>query len=300
MKYVPNAITRAVGRTVLRTQKNSPQLLFAAGLVGFGATVVLACKATLRLEDILVDTQKHVLETDRLKHQKDSAGVRRYSDDELNKDKAKIYFDATIQMGKLYAPAIVVGVVSVACLTKSHRILNERNATLTAAYVGLQKFLEDYRGRVREEIGGDRERDVYYASTPVELVEDTDKGPKKVYGSSPKSKSPYSALFDDNNGNWQDAHEFNVNFLRIQEQLLTDKLRAQGSLLLNEVYDRLDMPRTPTGALVGWMIGHPDSDDFVEFDIQPLHDFHGTLMVDFNVAGPVYDMLSGRASGRKS
>lgn len=298
MKYVPNAITRVVGRTVLKTQKNSPQLLFAAGIVGFGATVVLACRATLQLEDILVDTQKHLLETDRLKHQKNSLGVRRFTDEDLNKDKARIYFDSTIKMTKLYAPAIVIGVASVACLTKSHRIMNERNATLTAAYVGLQKFLEDYRGRVRQEIGQDRERDVYYASTPVELVEDGPNGPVKVFGSSPGSKSPYSAVFDDKNGNWQDAHEYNINFLRIQEQLLTDKLRAQGSLMLNEVYDRLDMPRTQTGALCGWLVGHPNSDDFVELDIQPLHDFHGTLMVDFNVAGVVYDMLSGRASGR--
>jgi len=298
MKYVPNAITRVVGRTVLKTQKNSPQLLFAAGIVGFGATVVLACRATLQLEDILVDTQKHLLETDRLKHQKNSLGVRRFTDEDLNKDKARIYFDSTLKMGKLYAPAIVIGVASVACLTKSHRIMNERNATLTAAYVGLQKFLEDYRGRVRQEVGQDRERDVYYASTPVELVEDGPNGPVKVFGSAPGQKSPYSAVFDDKNGNWQDANEYNINFIRIQEQLLTDKLRAQGSLLLNEVYDRLDLPRTPTGAMCGWMVGHKNSDDFVEINIMPLHDFHGTLALDFNVAGVVYDMLSGRASGR--
>ena len=70
--------------------------------------------------------------------------------------------------------------------------------------------------------------------------------------------------------------------------------------MLNEVYDRLDLPRTYAGAVNGWMIGQPDSDDFVEIQIIPVHDFQGTLMLDFNVAGDVAHMLSGRASGRKN
>jgi hypothetical protein len=113
-------------------------------------------------------------------------------------------------------------------------------------------------------------------------------------------RSPYSAIFDDKNSNWQEAHEYNLAFINIQMDRLTDKLRSQGNLMLNEVYDRLDLPRTTTGAHCGWYVGHPDSDDFVEIKIIPMHDYHGTLMLDFNVAGEVSHMLSGRASGRKS
>ena len=58
MKYVPKAVTRTIGLSILRTKKNSPQLLFAAGLVGFGATVVLACKATMKVENVLTDHEK--------------------------------------------------------------------------------------------------------------------------------------------------------------------------------------------------------------------------------------------------
>ncbi len=292
MKYVPKALTRAVGMTALRTRQNSPQLLFAAGLVGFAGTVVLACKATLKVEDVLTDHEKQMLDISRIEG-------RGNTENKMDRERQKVLLGTTARIMKLYAPAVGVGAVSVVCLTQSHRILTERNTQLTAAFVGLQKFLEGYRGRVRQEIGEEKEREVYYASTPVELVQDTENGPKKYFGTAPGMRSPYSAMFDDTNSNWQTAHDFNVHFLRIKEDRMTDKLRSQGSLMLNEVYDELDMPRTPTGAVCGWMIGHPDSDDFVEFQIIPVHDFHGTLMVDFNCAGSVADMLSGRASGRR-
>lgn len=293
MKYVPQAITRTVGRTVLRTQKNAPQLLLAAGVGGVITATVLACRATLRVEQKLDDIQKDLIDADN-----PQVSLRTMSEKEHNKMVAHIYAQGVWDITKLYAPAILVGSASIYCLTKSNRILSERNAQLTAAYVGLQQFLESYRGRVREKIGTEEERNVYYASTPVELVEDGPNGPKKIFGSAPGQRSPYSAIFDEHNGNWQEAHEYNIHWIRIQQQLLTDKLRAQGSLMLNEVYDRLDLPRTPNGAITGWMVGHKDSDDFVEIEVLPLHDFHGTLMLDFNVGGVVYDMLHGRASGR--
>ena len=123
--------------------------------------------------------------------------------------------------------------------------------------------------------------------------------PRRSMGAFLVLKSPYAQIFDDNNSNWQTAHEYNLHFIRIQQDRLTDMLRSQGSLMLNEVYDRLDLPRTPAGAICGWMVGHPDSDDFVDIQILPMRDFQGSLYLDFNCAGNVYEMLSGRASGRK-
>ncbi len=296
MKYVPKAITRTVGRSVLRTKQSSPQLLFAAGLLGFGGTVFLACRATLKVEGILVDHQKDMLDINRLER---STSVTSAEDD-YDRERRHVTLRTTARITKLYGPAIGVATISVICLTKSHKILTERNASLTAAYVALQKFLEGYRGRVQQEIGAEKEREVYYGSTPVELVQDTENGPVKYFGTRPGQRSPYSAIFDESNPNFQEAHEFNLSYIRIGEDRLTDKLRSQGHLMLNEVYDWYDLPRTTTGAHCGWMIGHPDSDDFVEVKIIPMQDFHKSLMLDFNVAGEVSSMISGRASGRRS
>lgn len=287
MRYVPKSITRTVGRTVLKSKNSSPQLLFVAGLVGFGTTVVLACKATMKVEDILVDHEKRSLEIQRTK----------LTEKQSQSEQRNLSISTAVSLSKIYAPSVVVGVVSVVCLTKSHKILNERNATLTAAYVGLQRFLEDYRGRVREKVGAEAERDVYYASTPVELVRDTPDGPQKYFGSRPMGASPYSCVFDETKtGIFQESYEFNTHFVRIQQDLLTNKLRSQGYLFLNDVYKAFGVRSTETGQLCGWFVGDKDSDDYVDISMTPLHDGRGSILLDFNVAGHVSHMLGDGSS----
>lgn len=282
MKYVPKSITRTVGKTVLKSKNASPQLLFVAGLVGFGTTVVLACKATMKVEDILLSHEKQALEIQRTTATKAVA----------QSEQRSLTIHTALSLSKIYAPSVVVGVVSVVCLTKSHKILNERNATLTAAYVGLQKFLEDYRGRVREKVGEEAEREVYYASTPVTLARDTPDGVETYYGARPIGGTPYSCVFDDTKtGIFQESYEFNIAYVRIQQEQLTNKLRAQGYLFLNDAYARFNVVGTETGQLCGWFVGHPDSDDYVDITMTPMHDGRGSMLLDFNVAGHVSHML---------
>lgn len=287
-KYVPKAITRAVGRTVLATKHNSPTLLFVAGVVGMGSTVFLACKATMEVDNVLTDHEKDMVDIQRLESRSSVT-----EEEHFIKERQHVKARTAAKLIKLYAPTTVSAVITVACLTASHRQLTNRNTQLTAAYVGLQRFLESYRGRVREKIGEEEERNVYYAAAPVELVQDTENGPMKVFGSAPGMRSPYAAIFDDQNPNFQESAVYNEHFFRIQSDLLTNKLRAQGSLFLNEVYDRLAVPRTPTGQLCGWAIRDPKSDDFVEIRAYPMHDYHGSYMLDFNVAGHVMNMAFG-------
>lgn len=286
MKFVPKAVTRTVGRVALKAQKNSPTILFVAGVGGAVTATVLACRATLRVNDVLDDHEKDLADLGRV-YERDSAMVLK----EHDREQAYIYIRTIGRIGKLYGPAVGVGVCSIVCLTKSHNILMQRNAALTSAYVSLQTFLDGYRGRVREEVGEEREKGLYYASTPVELVEDTPNGPKKVYGSAPGMGSPYAVIFGPDNWGHQDSPEHNINFIRIQEQLMTDMLRANGHLFLNDIYKRFDIPQTAAGQICGWLIGHPDSDDFVEILEQPLHDGSGRILLDFNVAGPVWELL---------
>lgn len=286
MKFVPKKVSQAVGRTVLKAQKNSPTLLFVAGVAGGITATVLACRATLRVNDVLDDHEKDLADLGRV-FNTDS----RMLTQEFEREQMWIYLRTARRIGTLYAPAVAVGVTSVVCLTKSHNQLMQRNAALTSAYVSLQTFLDGYRSRVRSEVGEEREKDIYYAATPVELVEDTPNGPKKIYGSTPGLRSPYAVVWSDESWVWQDSYEHNLNFIRIQEQLLTDKLRARGHLFLNEVYDKFDIPNTAAGQICGWMIDSNDSDDFVEIEIQPMGTNQRGIMLDFNVAGPVFELL---------
>ncbi len=68
---------------------------------------------------------------------------------------------STIVLGRLYAPSVIVGAVSIAALTGSHIQLTRRNAALSATLAAVSKAYESYRIRVQEEIGKEREIDIY-------------------------------------------------------------------------------------------------------------------------------------------
>jgi hypothetical protein len=61
--------------------------------------------------------------------------------------------------------------------------------------------------------------------------------------------------YDSQVQNWSKDPDINVLFLRNSQNFLNDRLKAQGHLFLNEVYDLLGMSRTPQGAISGWLKG---------------------------------------------
>ena len=135
---------------LLKVQKQSPTLLFGAGVVGVVSTVVLASRATLRLSDIVEDTSVTLNQIKTLDRED-------YSEQDRTKDKAILYTQSSIKIGKLYAPAFFLGAVSIGCLTGSHQILSRRNVALTAAYAGVEKSLQEgvpeYRVTIDRESG---------------------------------------------------------------------------------------------------------------------------------------------------
>lgn len=292
MKYVPQAVTRAVGRTVLKTQKNSPTILFVVGVTGAVAATVLACRATLKAQPVVDHMKKDLIDIDVIQSR------RQVNQEEARSHRARIMTETAFELTKLYAPSVILGSVSIFCLTKSHRQLTQRNAALTGAYVSLQQFLDGYRARVRKEIGEEREKDVYYASTPIELTETTGKGTKKTTVQRPTQMGPYAQIWDERSSTFQHLPEYNIHFIKLQEDFLTDKLRAQGYLFLNQVYEAFDLPVNAQGQMNGWIIPSDKSDDFVEIKWTEMYNQQRSIMLDFNVAGTVYQLLDDAKMSR--
>jgi hypothetical protein len=300
MKYIPTAVTRTAARTALKINAKSPTILFGAGVVGVVATTVLACRATLKLDEVLEDAQKLLFHHDNLKKQVDSKGKRRYSDQELMKDKVEVYVQATGKIVKLYAPAFFVGAVSIACLTQSHRVLTKRNVALAGAYAGLDKAFDEYRGRVRDELGDEQDRQFLHGTTEVSEIKVGKDGKTKTVTKKvlAHGESQYARFFGEDNRNWSPHPEYNLLFLRAQQNYANDRLQARGHLFLNEVYDALGMDHTKAGSVTGWV--RENGDDYVDFgvfdkkDQTKFFDFvtgQEGIWLDFNVDGVIYDKI---------
>lgn len=75
---------------------------------------------------------------------------------------------------------------------------------------------------------------------------------------------PLVVVFDSQNENWNRNFEYNLMFLRTSQNYANELLRIRGRVLLNDVFELLGMPRTPFGAIAGW-IRKPDS--FIDFGV---------------------------------
>lgn len=293
---LPVSLTRNVGRSILITKKNSPHILFAGGVLGSVTSTVLACRATLRLSEILDEIQVNVNEVNSLQnHIAHTAVDRKYTEAQHRQDLAYVYAKAGLKIVKLYAPSAILGAVSIGALTGSHVQMTKRNTALMAAYAIIQKGYEEYRERVREQLGEDRERELYRGEK-LEIVKHEDGKNEEVKTVDPNKWSPYAKIFDEYSENWEKDPELNYLFVQCNQNYANVLLRSRGHLFLNEVYDMLGFERSKAGAVVGWVIGK-DGDNFVDFGIYEAYNsrfvngMERSIILDFNVDGVIYDKI---------
>jgi hypothetical protein len=188
-------------------------------------------------------------------------------------------------------------------------MLHKRNAGLIAAYGALDTSFRQYRSRVKDEVGGEREYELYRESQNSALaLDEAELTLDKLEGiDKPASYSIYSRYFAQNKTpSWSPVPEMNFNFLRAQQIYINDKLRLRGHVFLNEVYDALGLDRSPEGAVVGWVYGG-EGDNFIDFGCWGYSkDTHNgnlggfnynpdtgqhVILLDFNVDGVIFRQI---------
>lgn len=296
---LPDAVTSRAGHLSLVAQKNSPKLLFGAGIVLFGATVVSAAQATLKLDDVLESIKsdrEDIKEAER-------AHPENWSEKDVAKLNAYVSVRGVLKITRLYLPTIGLGVAAVSCLTVSHNQLNRRNAGLSAALAATERALDKYRNRIRDEFGEEKElklwRGEHTEEHPVlddEGRETKSKKKVKVGG----GNSPYARLWGrDTSTEWDPQPEYNLAKLRSVQEYCTMKLNSTGHLFLNEVFDELGLDRSSEGAVVGWLSQkYGGQDGYVSFgvlregtDVQFVDFLTGDeehIWLDFNVDGEIW------------
>lgn len=293
MKSLSEAITRGVGRQSLALQQNSPKLLFVGGVAGMVGSTVLACRATLKLEEV-IDNSKNDLNIAKTLDHED------YSEEDRKKDTAIIYVRSAGSVVKLYGPALILGGASIGMLTKSHNMLTERNAALTAAYVALDKGFKEYRQRVIDKYGEDEDRQFRYDTETVTIEGKGNKKATQQLRVGPHAASIYARFFDQLSPNWSKEAEYNRLFLNCQQNYANDLLNARGHVFLNEVYEMLGLPHSKAGSVVGWLRGGR-GDNYIDFGIftndgsDSIRDFvngrENSILLDFNVDGVIFDKI---------
>jgi hypothetical protein len=93
----------------------------------------------------------------------------------------------------------------------------------------------EYRKRVIEVLGEKKEEDLRLGREVKEITDKNGKT-KKVTTLDPIGYSPYARFFDELSDNWSKTPEYNLLFLKAQQNYANDLLKSRGHVFLNEVY----------------------------------------------------------------
>ena len=313
LEVIKNSAVRGVSKIGFELKKHSPEILVVAGIFGAVVSTVLACKATVDAGPVIDEAKDDIDKIHDLVADEGLIESGAYSKEEGTKALAGVYAKTGIKIVRLYAPALIIGSLSVTSILASNNILRKRNVALAAAYATVDKSFKKYRQSVIERFGDEVDKELRYglkSETITETVTDekgnTTEVTKKVSVLDDLGYSEYAVLFDEVNSDFfkRDA-EYNRWFLSAQERFANDKLKANGYLFLNDVFDMIGIPRTKAGQVVGWIYDpkRSDIDNYVDFGIMDINKrssrdfvdgYEAAVILDFNVDGPILNSFNGR------
>lgn len=301
------AILKTISTTVTKigfiTKKNSPAILAVTGVIGVVAGTVMACKATMKVEEIL-EEKKSVEEDIR---QMEESNEENYTAEDAQKDRKILMVKTGAKFVRLYAPAAIIILLSLFSILASNRILSKRYTALATAYTMLNKDFKDYRSRTVERFGEEVDKQLRYNLKPDKITEEvtdeegkTKKVKKNVDVGDTGAESIYMKYYTKTNKTWIKDPQMRKFFWNQQMEYANDTLRTRGHITLNEVYDLLGFQHTQAGFVVGWIYDkrHPNGDNYVDFNIKEAYlpnengDLELCYAIDFNVDGVIYDKFA--------
>lgn len=322
---------RIISVTKFKLKKNSPAIFTIGGIVGLVGAGVMACVATKRIEKSenkkkykdLKKRSKEIEETIDNNTRELEVNGSNFSK-EMKEELEKVIKEQEIELKRLnietkvkyytyvtlsYLPSIILGGISILAILQGQKILKNRNAMLGSAYIALDESYKKFIEKTKATIGEDKFDEIMHdVKTELKQTITKDENGKKVKNEVKTKKlgldniSPYAKYFNSDSSYFQKDMNYNLLFLKKQEQYANELLRAEGYVFLNTVYEMLDLPKTAAGQQVGWMISNKEDhpgDNYIDFGIYTNNrneDFINCksdyALLDFNVDGVIFDKIT--------
>lgn len=294
-KINTDSVVRGLKSAELKLRKNGPKIAVTAGCIGTVAAGVMACKDTLKLDSVL----------DEIKIDIDNVKGMKLEGSEKYKELTKVYAKSGLKIGKLYADSVITEAGSLILIGTGFGTMSKRERNAAAAVATYAGILSNYRKNVISELGEDADRRFRYGLKENEMeitpVDDDGKAGKKekvtnITTNAMSDYSDFARFFDESCRGWDKDPEYNKMFLSGVESWCTNKLRRDGYLFLNQVYEALGMEPTYAGNSVGWIYDdeNPVGDNRVIFNVyDPTNEAKrmfvngqtNVVLIDFNIDG---------------
>lgn len=209
---------------------HSPVILTGVAVAGTITTAFLTHRATKRATEYLYTAHE---EHDDLE----------YEDGQLTfRCKARLTW-------KLYIPPISVAALTVLSTVGANRIENRRAAALAAAYSLSEKAFEEYREKIVEKIGFNKEREAR-DEIAEQHVRDHPLGHREVI----ITGGGDVLCYDDYTGRYFNS---DMDTLRRVQNEVNYTILNHNYASLNDFYNKIGLSNISTGEEVGWNTDHP-------------------------------------------
>lgn len=297
-------LIRTASRGVMVLKKHAPEILTGVGIVSGVAATGFAVKSTMEADKIIENHNAMMKKIEMAKTivEKEPELGYEYTENNQDADRQAVYMKTAMEYVKLYAPTIGLTVLSIASILTAHSILSRRYTAVAAAFATTLTQFNAYRERVRNEVGEEREYDLY---NDVVTAEVTDEDGTVTETRTPNlDTSTMDRYFDESSYIWDSQNpEMNVNQLRTIIARANDMLDRDGHLFLNDVYRLLGLDDTPEGSVCGWIWNEEKREHYVDFGV-----FNGTddpwdfanrcewdgkngILLHFNINGVIYNLI---------
>lgn len=218
--------------------KHSPEILTGIGIAGMITTTVLAVRATPKALRLIEEKNKE----------------REYH----NEDDPMTKIEIVKTCWKVYTPATIMGVISIACIIGASSVSARRTAALTTAYKLSESALSEYKDKVIETIGEKKEHNMREKMAQDRIDKDpvskhevivTEKGNTLCYDYISKR-----------------YFKSDIDRIRKAENAINKRMLHDicGYASLNEFYDEIELERVEYGDELGW-----NTENLIDLDIGP-------------------------------
>lgn len=247
--------------------KRSPEILLGLGIASAITSTVLAVKATPKAMELLAEAEKENI------NRQIKEGV---PGPEVKNGLPSAQVVKTVW--KCYIPAAISGAASIACLLGSHSVNAKRNAALATAYKLSETALNEYREKVVEEIGEEKEKVI------------RDKVAQKHLDEKPVSKSEVivtgtgkQLCYDGISGRY---FESDIQTIRAAVNKINETMVYEMYAALNDFYNEIGLSNTDMGDELGWNID--DGLLEISYGAMVANDGRPCITLEYHVA-PRYD-----------
>lgn len=240
--------------------KRSPEILTGLGIAGMVTTTVLAVQATPKAIRLLEEKKEEL---------------------HLESDEKLKPIEVVKTAWKPYIPATVMGIASIGCLIGASSVSARRNAALATAYQLSTTALAEYKDKVVETIGEEKEKVIREKvaqdkidNHPVKEKEVVVIGSGEVLFLEPVSMQCFKSDIESVR---KILNDINYRLTSGTEEYIS----------LSEFYDEIGLPHTAISDDIGWNLGR-DGQLQADFLAAKTTDGKPCLMLDYMVK-PRYD-----------